>query len=315
MTQSAIKDSRGAIPPLRSVRRSRERAKQRRGKAVLGVGLTIVAALWITPLFGLLVTSFRPTSDALGSGWWTALANPFASGWTLDNYSNALTGATSGTGFSLASEFLNSLAVAVPSTILPLMAAAFAAYAFTFFQFRLKEVYFAIIVGLLIVPQQIALIPILTIFKAFTKATGIQVTGTFAAAYMIHAAYALPLCIFILRNFMSTLPVSLIEAARVDGASHFGIFWRLVLPLSTAALASFAIFQFLWTWNDYLIAYIFIGSAQPVLQQGLLGLLGRYNQGWNLVAAGSFLVLIIPVTVFLLLQQYFVRGLTAGAVK
>jgi ABC-type sugar transport system, permease component len=289
-------------------------SRPRRG-VLAGTFLGVIAVLWITPLFGLLVTSFRPTTDALASGWWTIFTDPLGTEWTTSNYENALSGASAGTGISLSSGFLNSVAVAVPATILPLMISAFAAYAFTFLEFRFKELFFAVIVGLLIIPQQIALIPVLNLYKAFTEITGIQVTGTFPAAWIVHSAYALPLCIFILRNFMSTLPVELIEAARVDGASHFEIFWRLVLPLSTPALASFGIFQFLWVWNDYLIAYIFIGTSQPVLQQGLLGLLGRYNQGWNLVAAGSFLVLIVPMTVFLILQRYFVRGLTAGAVK
>jgi alpha-glucoside transport system permease protein len=283
------------------------------------IGLTIltgaIAVLWMVPAIGLLITSFRTTTDAQSTGWWTVFGHFFGNAWTFDNYSNALSGAGSGTGQSLASEFLNSVAVAIPATILPLMIAAFAAYAFTFLEFRLKEVYFAVIVGLLVVPVQIALIPILQIYKAVTQATGLQITGTYPAAWIVHSAFALPLCIFILRNYMSTLPNALIEAARVDGASHFQIFWRLVVPMSVPALASFAIFQFLWVWNDYLVAYIFIGNANPVLQQGLLGLLGQYNQGWNLVAAGSFVVLIIPLIVFLSLQRYFVRGLTAGSVK
>lgn len=318
MTQSELEigKTRARVKPSterRAVRVARA-GRPRRG-LVLGTVLAVLAALWITPLVGLLITSFRSTTDALNSGWWTVFTDLFGTHWTLSNYANAFTGATAGTGLSLGSEFLNSIAVAVPATILPLMIAAFAAYAFTFLEFRFKEVYFGLIVGLLVVPQQIALIPILDLYQTVTNITGVQLTGTFPAAWIIHSAYALPLCIFILRNFMSTLPAALIEAARVDGASHFVIFWRLAVPMSTPALASFAIFQFLWIWNDYLIAYIFIGNAHPVLQQGLLGLLGQYNQGWNLVAAGSFLVLIIPMTVFLTLQRYFVRGLTAGAVK
>ena len=195
------------------------------------------------------------------------------------------------------------------------MFGAYAAYAFTFLEFRGKEIYFALIVGLLVVPVQIALIPVLQTYKAITAATGIQITGTFPAAWIVHSAFALPLCIFILRNYMATLPNALIEAARMDGASHFQIFWRLVVPMSIPALASFAIFQFMWVWNDFLVAYIFIGSTNPVLQQGLLSLLGQYGQGWNLVAAGSFIVVIVPVIVFLSLQRFFVRGLTAGSVK
>jgi alpha-glucoside transport system permease protein len=308
-----------ALPqPAESARR-----RARRGRAtgesrhiVLSVVLAIVSVLWLIPALGLLVTSFRQTTDAQTTGWWDALAHAFTASWTLQNYSDALSGATAGTGLGLGDEFLNSLAVSIPATILPLMFSAFAAYAFTFLEFRFKEAYFAVIVGLLVVPVQIALIPVLQTYKAITQATGIQITGNFPAAWIVHSAFALPLCIFILRNYMSTLPVALIEAARVDGASHFVIFWRLIIPMSVPALASFAIFQFLWVWNDYLVAYIFIGpQTHPVLQVGLLGLLGQYNQGWNLVAAGSFIVMIIPLIVFFALQRFFVRGLTAGSVK
>ena len=282
---------------------------------VITIIMGIVSVLWLLPVLGLLITSLRSTTDAQQTGWWTVFLNPFGTAWTTQNYADALSGSTSGTGQSLASEFLNSVAVALPATVLPIMFAAFAAYAFTFLEFRFKEAFFAVIVGLLVVPVQIALIPVLQVYTSITRATGIQITGTYAAAWIVHAAFALPLCIFILRNYMATLPNALIEAARVDGASHFVIFWRLVVPMSVPALASFAIFQFLWVWNDFLVAYIFIGTKAPVLQQGLLGLLGQYNQGWNLVAAGSFIVMIVPVIVFLSLQRFFVRGLTAGSVK
>lgn len=284
-------------------------------RPTLTIILGLVAVLWMIPAIGLFITSFRSTTDAQSTGWWTVFTKPFTTAWTFDNYSNAFTGAGAGTGLSLGSEFLNSLAVAIPATILPIMFAAFAAYAFTFLEFKGKEFYFAVIVGLLVVPVQIALIPVLQTYKAITQATGIQITGTYPAAWIVHSAFALPLCIFILRNYMSTLPNALIEAARVDGASHFQIFWRLVMPMSIPALASFAIFQFLWVWNDFLVAYIFLGNGSPVLQQGLLGLLGQYGQGWNLVAAGAFIVLVVPLVVFLSLQRFFVRGLTAGSVK
>lgn len=308
---TVVKSAGTAVATSRRTRTARG-PKSRSGLTIV---LGIVAVLWMIPAIGLLVTSFRSTTDALATGWWSALAHFASSTWTFSNYQDALSGATAGTGKGLASEFLNSVAVALPATILPIMFSAFAAYAFTFFEFKGKEVYFGFVVGLLVVPVQIALIPVLQVYTAITRATGIQITGTFPAAWIVHSAFALPLCIFILRNYMSTLPVALIEAARVDGASHFQIFWRLVVPMSVPALASFAIFQFLWVWNDYLVASIFIGNANPVLQQGLLGLLGQYNQGWNLVAAGSFITLIVPLIVFLSLQRFFVRGLAAGSVK
>ncbi len=275
--------------------------------AILGV----VSVLWLLPVVGLLITSFRTTTDAQTSGWWTVLGKSF----TVENYANALSGATSGTGQSLGSEFFNTIAIVLPATILPLMFAAFAAYGFTFLEFKGREVYFALVVGLLVVPVQIALVPVLQTYGTITKATGIQIIGSYPAAWIVHSSFALPLCIFILRNYMSTLPNALVEAARVDGASHFQIFWRLIMPMSIPALASFAIFQFIWVWNDYLVSFIFAGTTNPVLQVGLLALKGQYNQGWNLVAAGSFVVMIIPLIVFFSLQRFFVRGLTAGSVK
>lgn len=311
--EAAIVDLKAEVAGSRPSTKARHSRKW--SQIITTVALVLFSVAWIAPVIGMLVTSFRPTAETGSSGWWTVLFNPFYANWTTQNYLDALSGETSGTGMSLASQFLNSVAVSVPATILPITVGAFAAYGFTFLKFRGRELLFSIFVGLMVVPQQVAIVPILQGFRFFTQLTGIQVTGTFAAAWIVHAAYALPLCTYLLRNFMSTLPESLIEAAHVDGASHFMIFLRLVVPLSTPALAAFAIFQFLWIWNDYLIAYIFIGNANPVLQQGLLALLGEFRQGWNLVAAGSFLVLIIPLIVFLALQRYFVRGLTSGAVK
>ena len=287
------------------------RTTRSKPRILLTVILGVMSVLWLLPVVGLLVTSFRSTTDALATGWWTG----FAKGFTFDNYANALSGQTSGTGQSLASEFFNSIAIVLPATILPIMFAAFAAYAFTFLEFRGKEFFFALVVGLLVVPVQISLIPVLQVYQTITKATGIPIVGSYPAAWIVHSAFALPLCIFILRNYMSTLPNALIEAARVDGASHFQIFWRLVVPMSIPALASFAIFQFIWVWNDYLVSYIFAGTTNPVLQVGLLALGGQYNQGWNLVAAGSFVVMVIPLIVFFTMQRFFVRGLTAGSVK
>jgi alpha-glucoside transport system permease protein len=195
------------------------------------------------------------------------------------------------------------------------MIAANAAYAFTFLNFKGKEIYFAILVGMMVIPLQSALIPVLKGMVWFQKTFDIPLTGTYASAWVVHSAFALPLAIYILRNYMLSLPVSLIEAARMDGASYYQIFWRLVLPMSIPAIASFAIFQFLWVWNDYLIAFIFVGEQKPVMTYNLLRQLGQYGEGWQDVAAGSFISLIVPLIVFFALQRYFVRGLTAGAVK
>ena len=254
----------------------------RRRRTLLSVLLTGFVALWMVPIVGLLVTSFRPRSEATGSGWWTTLATPWRQPWTLANFSDAFA------SLDLGSNFLNSMAVAVPATLLPILLAAYAAYGFTFLSFRGREAGFAVIVGLLVVPIQIALIPILQAFISVQDLTGIRIVGSYPSAWLVHATFALPLAVFILRNYMSTLPTALIEAALVDGASHHQIFWRVVMPLSVPAVASFAIFQFMWVWNDYLVAYIFIGDRNPVLTQALFDLLGSVQP--RLAGRGRWLV-------------------------
>jgi len=271
--------------------------------------LVILAALWLVPTVGLFITSLRAKGEAQTSGWWAAILHPFTQDWDLSSYATVLTENKLGTSF------VSSLAVTIPATVLPLLFAAYAAFGFTFLTFRGREFYFSVIIGLLVVPLQGALVPVLKMFIAFTDKTGIPISGQYAAAWFVHSAFAMPLAIYILRNYMMTIPNALIEAARVDGASNFTIFWRLVLPISVPALASFAIFQFLWVWNDYLIAFVFVGNERPVLTYTLLAMLGQYGEGWQAVAAGSFISLSVPLLVFFTLQRYFIRGLTAGAVK
>ena len=270
--------------------------------------LIILVALWSTPTVGLLITSLRPRSVAEISPWWEALLNPIGTVWTLDAYRNSLAG-------GMLASLINTIAVTVPATILPLMIAANAAYAFTFLKFRGKEFFFSTLVALLVIPVQSSLIPVLRGMVWLQRTFDIQLTGTYVSAWLVHSAFAMPLAIYTLRNFMMTLPTSLIEAATVDGASYYQIFWRLVLPMSAPAIASFAIFQFLWVWNDYLIAFIFVGEQKSVMTYQLLRLLGQFGQGWQDVAAGSFISLIIPLIVFFSLQRFIVRGLLAGSVK
>lgn len=285
------------------------RTSRRRPK---GLGSTIalvaLAAVWLIPTVGLLITSLRPKDEAELSGWWTALFNPLGTAWNIEAYTNALEG-------GMTESLLNTVTVTIPATILPLIIAANAAYAFTFLKFKGREIYFALLVALMVVPLQSALIPVLKGMVAVQNATGLQFTGTFMSAWIVHSAFALPLAIFILRNYMMTLPKSLIEAAKVDGASHYVIFWRLVMPMTVPALAAFAIFQFLWVWNDYLIAFIFVGEQKSVMTYRILRMLGQYGEGWQDVAAASFISLIIPLIVFFSLQRFFVRGLTSGSVK
>jgi alpha-glucoside transport system permease protein len=272
------------------------------------ITMLFLVAIWSTPTVGLLITSLRPSSVAETSPWWEALFNPLNTAWTLDAYQASLDG-------GMLASLINTIAVTVPATVLPLMIAANAAYAFTFLKFRGKEFFFATLVALMVIPVQSSLIPVLRGMVWLQRTFDIQLTGTYVSAWLVHSAFAMPLAIYTLRNYMMTLPVSLIEAAKVDGASFYQIFWRLVLPMSAPAIASFAIFQFLWVWNDYLIAFIFVGEQKSVMTYQLLRLLGQYGQGWRDVAAGSFISLIVPLIVFFSLQRYIVRGLLAGSVK
>ena len=282
--------------------------KLRKLKLGSTIALLLLTAIWSIPTVGLLITSLRRRDQAETSPWWDVFIDPVNQAWSIDAYSNSLE-----TG--MLDSLVNTLVVTIPSVILPLIIAANAAFAFTFIEFKGREIYFAILIGLMIIPLQSALIPVLRAMVSFQKATGLQLTGNYPSAWIIHAAFALPLAIYILRNYMMSIPVSLIEAARVDGASYYQIFWRLIMPMSVPALASFAIFQFLWVWNDYLIAFIFVGEQKSVMTYRLLKMLGQYGEGWQDVAAGSFISLALPLIVFFALQRYFVRGLTAGAVK
>jgi alpha-glucoside transport system permease protein len=275
---------------------------RRRGGWFAWITLGVVCFLWLVPSIGLLITSFRTPEAALTSGWWTVITKPFQD-WTTTNYSQVWSGGGS-------NAFVNSLVVSLPATVIPIFIAAFAAYAFTFMEFPGRDLFFILIVGLLVVPLQVALVPLLKIYG------NIGLQGTFASVWLAHAAFGLPLAIFILRGYMTTLPRGVIESAKIDGASHYQTFWRLIVPMSVPALASFAIFQFLWTWNDLLVALIFLGPGEKeVLTVAVAGLVGAQQQGWQLITAGAFISMVVPLLVFLALQRYFVRGLTAGAVK
>ncbi len=289
-----------------TVRQSRRLGTSRVGTTIL---LIVLVAIWSIPTVGLMITAFRPKDEAQRSGWWEALVNPFGQEWTLAAFEVVIT------RDDMLQSFFNTMMIAVPSTVLPIMVAAFAAYAFTFLEFRGREIYFAVVIALMVIPLQAALIPLVRGLRDLRDATGISIMGDFPAAWLVHTAFALPLAIYILRNYMMTLPFALIEAARIDGASWFQIFWRLVLPMSTPAIASFAIFQFLWVWNDYLIAFVFAGNENQVLTTRLLRLLGQYGDGWQDVAAGSLIAMSVPLILFFTLQRFFVRGLTSGAVK
>jgi alpha-glucoside transport system permease protein len=257
----------------------------------------------MVPILGLLVSSVRSPAAVTQSGWWTALSPPFA--FTLENYERVLT--TNNLGQS----FLNSLMVAVPATVGPILIAAFAAYAFTWFEFPGRGWLFAVVVGLLVVPLQMTLIPILRVF------TALGITGTFPAIWLAHAGYGLPFAIYLLRNFFSSIPREMLEAASIDGASAVAIFFRFVLPISVPALASLAIFQFLWVWNDLLVALIYLGGYPAVapLTVTVSNLVSSLGQDWQLLTAAAFISSALPLVVFIALQRYFVRGILAGSVK
>lgn len=282
------------------------------------ITLLVVVIVWLIPTAGVLVTSLRPVHLVETTGWWTALAHPFRGAeWTLQNYRDALdTG-----GFQNA--FLNSLAVTVPSTVIPITIAAFAAYGFSWMEFRGRDVLFVIVVGLLVVPLQMALIPISRLYidgasiGTVRLIPDLKLNGTFLGIWLAHTGFGLPLAVYLLRNYIGSLPSSIIESAKIDGADHFTIFWRLVVPLSVPALAAFAIFQYLWVWNDLLVAYVFLGgtSSTRVLTIALANLVGQHGENWQLLTSAAFISMLLPLIVFFTLQRYFVRGLTAGSVK
>jgi alpha-glucoside transport system permease protein len=265
------------------------------------IALLVIGAIWLVPTLALAVTSIRPRSDTLSSGWW----HVFESHLTLANYSAVLNAG------GMKTAFLNSVYITLPSTILPLTLGALAAYAFAWTRFPFRDTTFLIIVALMVVPVQTAFVPLL---KLFRENGGLNTE--FYGIWLAHTAFGLPLAIFLFRNFFITLPKDLIEAARMDGASELAVFRRVVLPLSVPALASFGIFQFLWVWNDLLMALIFVSdpSKQPMTVK-ITELLSTYAQEFHLLAAGGFLLMIVPLIVFFALQRYFVQGLLAGSVK
>jgi len=384
------------------------KTQKRSQSFIVNLVLIVICVVWVVPIIGILITSFRPSEDIFRTGWWTVFPhrtemevgrikiNPdidldgeipiepttstiegrtpdgevveydgepvagiaatfeefregitledgrtllwsgnlrsrelriyerqwvgFSTNLTLKNYQDVITGKTitytdaegrtiTRTGNNLGGAFLNSLAVSIPGTIIPILIAAFAAFGFAWLDFPGRNIFFTVIVALLVVPLQIALVPIL---QDYVK---MDLNGTFLGIWLAHTGFGLPLATYLLFNYISTLPRELLESAFIDGASNFTIFVRLILPLSVPALASFAIFQFLWLWNDYLVALIFLGERNKTVTIAVAQLVGEKGQDWHLMTSAAFVSMILPLAVFLGLQRYFVRGLMAGSVK
>lgn len=284
------------------------RVKERLTSPWATAAAIVIAVVWTIPTFGLLVSSFRTPEEIRSNGWWNIFVSP---SFTLENYLEVLTvqGASSA---NLGSYFVNSLVIAIPAALFPIILATMAAYAFAWIKFRGSGALFVVIFALQIVPLQMALIPLLQIFSEV-----LGISGTFPAVWIAHTIFGLPLCIFLLHNFISEIPGEVIEAARVDGANHTQIFFRIIIPLSLPALASIGIFQFLWVWNDLLVALVFSGGTADVapLTQRLAELVGNFGRNTERLPAAAFISLIIPLIVFFSLQRYFVRGLLAGSTK
>ena len=292
-----------------------ESAHQKLSSPWASFAAIVIAVLWTVPTLGLFISSFRPEEDVKGSGWWTWFTNP---AFTMENYSAVL----SGSDTDLATYFINSIVITLPSVVIPITLATMAAYAFAWMKFPGKDMLFVAVFAMQIVPIQVTMIPLLSLyvnppFGLPQLAGGDAPGGGFYTIWLSHSIFALPLAIYLLHNFMKEIPAELIEAARVDGAGHVRIFTRIMLPLMTPAIAAFAIFQFLWVWNDYLVALIFLSQnkeASPLTVQ-LVNLVTSRGQGTELLPAAAFISMVVPLIIFFSLQRYFVRGLLAGSVK
>jgi alpha-glucoside transport system permease protein len=275
----------------------------------------VIAVLWTIPTLGLFISSFRPEADVKTNGWWNFFADPSV---TLDNYREVLGGSDT----DLSTFFINSVVITIPSVVIPITIATMAAYAFAWMKFPGRNFLFVAVFALQIVPIQVTMIPLLSFYVAppfgLPSLAGSEAPGGgFYTIWLSHSIFALPLAIYLLHNFMREVPAELVEAARVDGAGHVRIFTRIMLPLMVPAIAAFGIFQFLWVWNDLLVALVFGGGNLDVspLTVRLAELSGTRGADWHLLSAGAFVSLIVPLIVFLGLQRYFLRGLLAGSVK
>jgi alpha-glucoside transport system permease protein len=319
MTTTAIDHIGGLDDPVATAtkadplgKRANRALSSRRGRIIV----IALAVLWTIPTFGVFVSSFRPENEVKTNGWWNFFTNPTV---TLDNYRAVL---ASGAGNdNLLKYFGNSIIITIPSVALSVGLALLAAYAFSWIEFRGRDWMFVGVVALLMVPLQMSLVPILQLFSGgahigtFTIFPDLNLTGTYLGVWIAHTIFGMPFCVFILKNFVGALPRDIVEAAKIDGAGHMTIFLRLIVPLSVPAIASLTIFQFMWIWNDYLIALIYAGQDKAPITRQLATLTGTRGQSWHLLTAAGMVSMIVPLAVFFALQRYFVRGMLAGAVK
>ncbi|MGC9529196.1 MAG: carbohydrate ABC transporter permease [Candidatus Bipolaricaulaceae bacterium] len=276
------------------------------GRLILHAVILCLVVIWLLPTLGTLVTSFRRAPDINDTGWWTVLSQPFNfTQYTLENYHQVITKQ------GLGRAFLNSLIITVPATLLPLFIASFAAFGFAWMDFRGRDLLFMLSVGLLVVPLQMTFIPILKVFNT------LHLSGTYLGIWLAHTGYGMPLTLYLMHNFISELPRDLFDSAAIDGASPLQMFFRIVIPLSVPAIASVTIFQFLWVWNDLLVALIYLGGSPKVapLTLTIANLVGSRGQAWWLLTAAAFLSMVLPLVVFFSMQRYFIRGILAGSVK
>ncbi|GAA2180896.1 carbohydrate ABC transporter permease [Leucobacter tardus] len=271
------------------------------GRGIINVVLLIVAIFWLVPTVGLLLTSFRSVGDNASSGWWTVLTKPTEL--TIENYANLLSNPT------ITGSFWNTVVIAVPTTVLVVLLGSLAAYAFAWLRFPGRDWLFLAVIVLLAVPLQVALIPLARLFGT------LGIFGSVLGVILFHTAFGLPFAIFLLRNFFIQVPAELLEAARIDGAKDWRIFFQVMLPLGLPAIASLAIFQFLWTWNDMLVALIFTNSDSQPLTVAIQSQLRQFGSNIDVLSAGAFLSMLVPLIVFFAFQRYFVQALLAGSQK
>nr|WP_084658890.1 carbohydrate ABC transporter permease [Thermogemmatispora onikobensis] len=277
--------------------------------SLVSVIVILVALVWSVPTLGLFISSLRLPALIHSTGWWTALVPPWS--FTIQNYEYVLHAQ------GLGQAFLNSLIIAIPGTVIPTLVAAFAAYAFAWMEFPGRDWIFLTIVALMVIPVQMTLIPVLGLYTMLAQATGLQLTGNYVGIWLMHTALGLPFAVYLLRNFFAGLPSDLFESARIDGASNINIFFRILLPLSVPSLASLVIFQFMWVWNDLLVALVFMGGNpdRAPMTVTIANLVNSYGSNWEVLTAAAFISMALPLVIFFTLQRYFVRGILAGSVK